>query len=660
MQMNDQQALFNEAIASYQRGDLSAAEDLAKRILAINPRHADAIYLLGLIAGQCGRTEMSVSLFSQAIELNPRNHAYHINLGLMLFNVEQFERAVEAFKQAIKIKPRLVEGHHYLGDGLKEMGRLEDALKSYDRAIKLEPQNVSVHKSRAFLLWALGRGKESIEVCKRVTHLAPKDPGGHYNLGKALCNQGYLVDAVSAFERALKINPNYAEAYSELGGVYKDMCRLDDAEKCNRLAIELMPDNTIAHSNLLFLLSSRLQLSAEEMLEEFKHWDEVHGMEGRLHRFPAKDRLSVENRRLRIGYVSPDFRRHAVSSFFEPILEAHNTDQFEIYCYATHEETMSDEITGRLKELAEHWRFAGRKSDAELAEQIHNDGIDVLIDLAGHTGGGSLKTFSYRPAPVQVTYMGYFASTGLEAMDYWISDDMAHPSDTDEPSTEHIYRLPRCSLCYLPSEKAPPVSLCPNTTEQVMFCSVSDIAKLTPDVIKTWSQILRELPESQLLLTTKALSEQSNRKMMTERFAECGILDKQLIMQSTLSHEEWLSNFAQVDIILDPFPRTGTTTTAEATWMGVPVVTLAGNRYVSRASATVLNAVGLDELIADSVESYIDKAVSLARDPERRKKLRDNQRETMAKSPLRDGKGLAQAMETAYLDMWQKYSSKLQ
>ena len=276
---------------------------------------------------------------------------------------------------------------------------------------------------------------------------------------------------------------------------------------------------------------------------------------------------------------------------------------------------VSDATTERLRKISEHWRSAANKNDPELARLIFDDGIDILVDLAGHTGGGRLKAFSYRPAPVQVTYLGYFAATGLEAMDYWISDEVAHPPDTQEPTMESIYRLDRCSLCYLPSAEAPQVAPCPSTDDRVLFCCVSDISKLTPEVIETWSQILQELPGSRLLLTTRVLSERQNRQLISSQFAQFGISTEQLLMHSTGSAREWLENYARVDVILDPFPRTGCTTTAEALWMGVPVVTLAGHRYVERASATVLTAVGLEELIAHDRESYISKAISLARNP---------------------------------------------
>jgi len=658
MQFADTNVLLSEANTHFQEGRLAEAEALVRRILSITPDNADASLLLGLIAAKCGHADTAAELVARSIKIDPHNASNYFNLGLILYGSGQLEKAAAAFREAIRIKPRFIESHQHLGDVLKDLGRYEESLKSYDRAIRFQPNNVSIHKSRSFLLWALGHSEESYQVCKKVTNLAPVDPGGHYNLGKALHNLGRLVDSSSAFEYAIDLQPDYAEAHSELGGVYKEMCRLDEAERCFRRAIELFPENAIAHSNLLFLLSARMKLSTDQMLEEFHKWDVIHGKDGRLHSLSSTASEFAPTKRLKIGYVSPDFRNHAVSRFFEPILRAHDKNHFEIYCYATHDESMSDATTDRLRHLCEHWYFASRMNSYELAQHIKQDGIHILVDLAGHTGGNALKSFTYRPAPVQATYLGYFASTGLESMDYWLSDAMAHPLDSDEPAVEQIYRLPRCSLCYLPSEISPPVSPCPSTTDQVLFCSVSDISKLTPEVIETWSKILLQLPASQLLLTTRSLSEPSNCQMMLNRFNKHGVREYQLRMHSTLSHKEWLDNYAQVDIVLDPFPRTGTTTTSEALWMGVPVVTFAGSRYVARASATVINAVGIDELITYSKKDYIDKAVSLARAPELRIKLRNNLRQKMATSPLCDSKSLAQAMESAYHDMWNSQLSR--
>jgi predicted O-linked N-acetylglucosamine transferase (SPINDLY family) len=354
-----------------------------------------------------------------------------------------------------------------------------------------------------------------------------------------------------------------------------------------------------------------------------------------------------------LGYVSSDLRAHAVACFFEPLVTAHDSTKFEIFCYDTNVR-QTDVITERLRGAVEHWRSVGGKSDEELAKIIHEDEIDVLVDLSGHTAGNRLKAFTYRPALVQATYLGFFAATGLESMDYWITDEVLHPQDTPEKTVERIYRLHRCWVSYKPPAEAPMVAPCPSTDDKVILGSFSNLSKLTDEVIDTWSKLLRELPGSHLLVMAKPLGNPKTRQLFVERFEQRGILADRLLIHKGAPTKEYLATYAKVDIVLDPFPRTGGTTTAEALWMGVPVVTLAGPCYAGRLSASKLVAVGLDDLITSSREDYIKKVVSLAHDPDRRAELRVNLRDTMARSPLCDGEGLARTMETAYETMWHR------
>jgi predicted O-linked N-acetylglucosamine transferase (SPINDLY family) len=358
-----------------------------------------------------------------------------------------------------------------------------------------------------------------------------------------------------------------------------------------------------------------------------------------------------------VGYVSPHLRSSVVNFFFEPLLSAHDRSRFEVFCYASFLESRADGVTRRLRGIAEHWRFVGDKDDAGLARLVREDGIDILVDLAGHTSNNRLKAFTYRPAPIQASYLGFFAGTGLAAMDYWITDEVLHPQDTPELSSESIYRLPRCWVCYQPPEQAPGVSPGPNADDQVVFGSFSHLSKLTPEVVKTWSWILQSLPGSRLLLMAKALRDPVVRGRLEGGFAEHGISPERLLLRHGAPYAQYFATYAEVDVVLDPFPRTGGTTTAEALWMGVPVVTLAGKRYVERISASKLTAVGLLDLIAHSREEYVEKAVSLARDADLRRALRAGLRDRMARSPLCDGPGLARAMESAYRTMWARYRS---
>jgi predicted O-linked N-acetylglucosamine transferase (SPINDLY family) len=618
---NDISRLFHEAVTHFQHGRHSEAEESLRMILDDNSEQVDANHLLGVIAGIRGDYDLAETLISKAISHGPPQALCHFNLGLAMYGGGRLGKALAAFDQAILLEPDQADFHNRRGIVLQEMGRLDESLAALDQAIRLQPGLAGAHNNRGITLRKLDR----------------------------------LEEARCSYTRALELSPDYIKAYTNRGHVFKELGYPEEAEHDYRKALELQPTYAAAHSNLVFLLAAGAKLSPDEMLGEMRYWDEVQGEAGRSNPLPARAIDTTPGRKLRIGYVSPDLRMHSVSYFFAPLLAAHDRDRFEIYCYAARKSALSDFVTERLRVLADHWRFVYELSEEALARQIREDRIDILVDLAGHTGGNRLQAFSWRPAPVQVTWLGFFNGTGLRAMDYWITDEVLHPVDTPEKSVEEIFRLPRCWVCYEPPVQAPPVAPCPNRDERVMFGSFSNLSKLTPEVIETWSRLLQALPISQLLLMDKTLGEAMTRERILGQFERHGISSLRLVMVPGATFEKYLSSYARVDIVLDPFPRTGGTTTAEALWMGVPVVTLAGERYVERISASKLVAVDLEDMITGSRDEYIETAVSLANDPEKRSELRDSLRGRMAQSPLCDATGHARAMEAAYTTIWEDY-----
>jgi predicted O-linked N-acetylglucosamine transferase (SPINDLY family) len=388
------------------------------------------------------------------------------------------------------------------------------------------------------------------------------------------------------------------------------------------------------------------------MLAAHREWDRVQGAAGRAHGYTHVAQGGAD-KRLRIGYVSPDFRRHSVSYFFAPILAHHDRDKVEVYCYA--EVNHADEVTQRLQGAAEHWFSTVGLSDEAVARQIHEDGIDILIDLAGHTRGNRLGVFTYKPAPIQATYLGYFTGTGLAAMDYWLTDEVMSPLDTIEATVEEPYRLPRSCVVYQAPAQAPAVVA--RSAEAVLtFGSFNDLSKLGPRVVPVWSEILRRVPASQLLIKAQQLAADNERTRLLEAFAAEGIGPERLELRSYAANvTEHLAQYGEVDIALDAMPRTGGTTTAEALWMGVPVVSLAGRRFIERLSASMLEAVGLSELVSADEAGYIETAVALAAASSKRAVLRQALRSRMLSSPLCDAAGLAQALEEAYRHMWRRW-----
>ncbi len=588
--MKELDALFNQAVQLYQGGRIREAEALCLDILENHPGHAHSLHLLGGIAHLHGQDRRAAELINQAITIMPDNPLYYFNLGIAYKAQNRLEQARAVFEQVLALKPDYAEAWNELGLISYQLGDREQASEKYQKALNLKPGLAAA--------WN--------------------------NMGNIIKDQGRLQEAISYFQNALRLDPAYAEAHNNLGNMLDDTGQKEEALKHLREACRLKPDLAEAHSNLLFLLSYNVLCSPRQMLDESRQWDRDHGASNRFEHVTSGEMPQ----RLRIGYVSPDLKRHAVSYFLEPILP--------------------DDVTRRLQGLAHHWRSTVGLDDETVARQIHDDGIHVLVDLAGHTAHNRLRVFSFKPAPVQVTYLGYCATTGLQAMDYWITDTALHPPDTTELATEALYRLPRCWLAYRPDPQAPPVSSRPDGP--VVFGCFNDLSKITSQVIALWCEILHAVPGSRLVLKTRALADPRTRARLCTQFSRHDIGEERLALLPAT--RDYLAAYHEIDIALDPFPRTGGATTADALWMGVPVVSLAGQRYIERQGLSMLSALELTDLVASSSPEYRDKAIALARDYPRRAQLRDTLRQRMARSPLCDHTGLARALERAFRVMW--------
>ena len=642
---------FNRGLALYHLGRSEEAIDSWKSTLRLNPAYTDAWNRIGMARKRQGLLEKAEKCYQQAIASNPEFFAAHYNLGNLYQERQELGMAIEAYQRALTLDDRHAQCWINLGVCQQSLGHLSDALSSYRRASALDPLHASAHHNLGNLLLEMERQEEAVEYLQRALHLRPDDPDTLNNLGLSYWQLGDIQRALETFQMALKQAPHAADIHNNLGLAQQNAGQLDQALEHYRRALALQPDFMEARSNLLFLLSYNVLCGPQEMLDAHREWDRIHGGPRKAATF-ARKHTPRRKPPLRIGYVSPDFRQHAVSYFFEPILGNHDPSQVEVFCYA--EVKNPDAVTQRLQGLAHHWRSSVGLSDAQLAQRIFDDRIDVLVDLAGHTAGHRLGAFAYKPAPVQATYLGYFTTTGLETMDYWISDQILHPDDTCELATETIYRLPRCCLVYQPPVDAPPVAH-RDPAQPIVFGSFNQIAKTSPQAVRLWAQVLRAVPNSRLLIKTNQLADSAVRDQLRAQFQQQGIDPQRLILrQRTAAHRDHLATYGEVDIALDTVPRTGGSTTADALWMGVPIVSLAGPRFIQRLSASMLHAVGLEELVAHSEQRYVDTAVSLARDHQRRQQLRAALRQRMAQSPLCNARDLAHALEKAFADMLEK------
>ncbi len=544
--------------------------------------------------------------------------------------------------------PQDAEARHRLGLAAERAKRFEEAAAHFRAAAAERPDEARYHYALAAAAKRLGRLDESVSAYRAALARSPEDAGIRVDLGLALKDQGRLEEAQAELERARGLAPDLMPARLNLGVVYHQLGWLDRAIAELRAAHELEPDHAGVHSNLLFVLNYSARYSAQQVFAE-------HGRFGARHvqpvAAPAPD--PAWPRRLRVGYVSPDFRSHVVSSFMLPVFAKHDRSRFEVYGYYSY--AQADAVTAAMRGLADNWLDCAHYSDAELAEQIRADRIDILVDLAGHTVHHRLKTFALRPAPLQITYLGYPNTTGLTAIDARITDAKADPPEAaDCLNSERLVRLPRSFLCYRPGPGLEVGALPAAASGFVTFGCFNNFQKLSEPFFDAAAQVLSAVPGSRLLLKAQTLQTPSVAQRVRERFAGTGVDPARLeLLGWEPSPEGHLATYRRVDIALDSFPYNGTTTTCEALWMGVPVVALAGDRHAGRVGASLLETVGLQELLANNVGEYVQIARRLAADLPRLAALRSGLRERVRASALRDEAGFVRELEDGYLRLWQ-------
>jgi len=473
-------------------------------------------------------------------------------------------------------------------------------------------------------------------------------------LGVALARQSQFDQAIAAYRRALELKPGYPEAHMNLGNAFKDRGELDEALATYRRALQLKPDYREAHSNLIYTLHFHPDHDDRTIAEEQDRWNRQFAEPLRIfHRPHAND--GDPERRLRIGYVSPNFYRHVICHFLTPLLEAHDKARVEIYCYAS--VRRPDAFTERVKKSADVWRDVPGLGDQDLAERIRADQIDILVDLTQHMADNRLPMFARKPAPVQVAWLGYPASTGLPAVDYRFTDALMEPEGSAwSESVETPIRLPDSWFCFDPIESPKVAALPALEAGQITFGSLNNFCKVNEAVLRVWVAVLRAVEGSRLLLHCPAGATQTRLRQWFE--AQGIAADRLELVPRTTTRASYLQLFERIDVGLDPFPYNGGTTTCEALWMGVPVVSLAGKTAVSRLGLSVLTNAGLPELVAFSEEEYVKSATQLAHDLPRLTELRATLRPRMQASPLMDAPRFARNVETAYRTMWQTWCAK--
>jgi predicted O-linked N-acetylglucosamine transferase (SPINDLY family) len=645
----------NLGVALVVRGDNDGAIASFRKALAVDSGNVAALRSLGAILKAVGRIDEAAPNLRRALQINPDDADMHSLLGSVLVDLGQLDEAVASYRRALAIRPDFVEAHTNLGVALQSLGRSDEAVASYRRALEIDPEFAGAHINLGVSLASFGRFDDAAACHRRAVEIDANNAMAHCNLAIALQALGQFDAAVASYRRALQINPGNANAHLRLGDVLNELGQPQHAFASYRSALEIKPDLIDAHSNSLFTQHYLPDPSAEATLAQARRYADI--VERQARSYAEWPNIPAHDRRLRVGLVSGDLRDHPVGHFIEGVLSALYLDSGErlsLIVYANH--SYVDEVTERIKASCDIWRSVAGFSDESLARQIRDDGIDILIDLSGHTGHNRLPLFAWKPAPVQVSWLGYFATTGLRAMDYLIADPLTLPESEEAWFTEKIWRLPETRLCFTPPNVNVEVASLPALANgHITFGCFQALNKINDAVVALWADVLKAIPASRLLLKAKLYGDASVRQGLEARFAIHDIDANRLIFEGASPRAEYLAAYRQVDVVLDTFPYPGGTTTVESLWMGVPVLTLAGTGFLSRQGVGLLMNAGLPDWIAADTDDYVARAVAHTSDLPRLAALRKGLRQQVLDSPIFDAPRFARHFEIALRGMWTEW-----
>jgi predicted O-linked N-acetylglucosamine transferase (SPINDLY family) len=665
-------------------GQLPQAEQSYREALRIDPNFADAHSNLGGTLHDLGKLAQAEASCRRAVQIKPGDPNAQNNLGTALRSLHRLDEAEQCYLQALKLRPDFADALSNLGATYQELGRLPEAEVSLRRALALQPNDTETLNNYAIVLQGLGRLHDAQACCRRALQIRPdfaamhnvlgnvlKDLGSldeaiqSYrraldfdpefadalnNLGVALHRSGQPHDALAHFRRALNIRPDYAQALNNLGNTLKDLGRFDESEQAYHHALRSDPQFEDAHSNLLFMLNYHPDKSAEQIFTWYERYDEQFGLPLRTALQPHGN-PSATGRKLKIGYVSPDFRQHACRYFLEPLLARHDRTAFEIHAYA--ELTRPDATSALYQNLVDHWIPTRGMSDEVLAKRIRDDGIDILVDLAGHTAANRLRVFARKPAPVSLSWLGFGYTTGLSAIDYFLTDAHSAPDGSAPLFSEAPWRLNGPALVYRPASGMGEVGPLPAQQNGfITFGTLTRAVRINHRTRQVWAEILRRVPASRLVVDSTDFRSTDAREALLGQFVDHGIAADRI--QIGFHSPPW-DILRSIDVTLDCFPHNSGTTLFESLYMGVPFVTLAGRPSVGCLGSAILHGAGHGKWVATSEEDYVNLACQLATDRDQLVVIRAGLRSAMQNSPLMDEAGFARRVETAYFAMWRRW-----
>jgi predicted O-linked N-acetylglucosamine transferase (SPINDLY family) len=675
----------NRAILLQQAGRIADAQAVCREILERAPRHFDALHLLGVTEYQSGRYEEADRLLQQALLVEPRSAAALSNHGIVLHDLKRYEAALARYEKAIALKPDYAEAFSNRAATLTELGRYAEAVASCDRAIVLKPEYPEAHSNRGNALCHMRRFDEALTSCERALALRPGYADALSNRGNGLIELGRFDEAMAsydaalslkpglaaawvgrgnvflnlnrygeafaAFQKALAINPDSLKALAQLAHYYERHGRMAEAIACYDRVLAVKPDFPEVISNKIFALDLVPQAGFAEHQDARREWWRKVGVKIAARSPPRRANDRDPARRIVLGYVSADFRRHSAATIFWPVLAHHNKTRFEVICYSC--STIRDDVTQDFQRVADRWIDAVQLSDEELAERVRVDKVDILIDLSGHSGGNRLGVFARKPAPVQVTAWGHGTGTGLPTIDYLFSDPVTIPEETRPLYAEKIYDLPCVIMSALPPIELPRGEPPVLTNGFITFGVFNRITKISDDALGVWARVMHEVPDAKLVMKDGAYDEPALRDLLRQRFAAHGIVGERIDFLGSSPREQHLAAFGTTDIALDPFPQNGGVSTWEALHMGVPVIAKLGHSAPSRLSGAILASIGMEDWVGQTADDYVALAVKFAGMPQLLKQLRRELPAQIATAPSGNATLYTRAVERAYRTMWE-------
>lgn len=641
--------LAQVGLSRHRRGELEAAEQSYRAALARDDRHLAALTLLATILLEKRQNAEAAPLLERAVALAPEQAMLHSNHGEALRRLGRNDEALAAFARAVELEPDKAQLHYNLALVLDQMGRPLDAVPEYQRALRLEPALPGCLLLYLAALRDAGQCQRALDEHARLGRRAPESAPLLCCLASIHLELFHIDEAARCYERALTLEPNAAEAHAGLALALSERGEADRAIENIQRALQLEPDSATYRSNLCYLLHFSTSAAPSDVLAAAREYGRRHA--DATPRMPLAARGSAPQRGrqpLRVGYVSPDFRQHPVASFMRPLLRAHDPDRVEVFCYSS--VRRPDATSAELQQLAPHWRDIASFTDEVAAQLIAQDRIDILVDLAQHGAGHRLGIFARKPAPVQISWLGYPGTTGVAAIDYRLTDPQLDPPELgDDHSSEALVRLPRTFWCYEAPCEHEIGELPAIERGYVTFGSLNSCKKLSEVCLQSWARILRAIPDAKLLTIAP---EGKARERIHELFATSGVEPSRVEMRAPMSRDAYYRTYQELDIALDPAPYGGGTTSLDALWMGVPLITRRGALAVGRSGASLLHNLGLArELVASTDDEVVELATGLAGRRDRLAQLRRELRARMLSSPLMDAPAFARGLESTFYDL---------